>query len=64
MPSIYTIVEIMWLWLESSHARNAYKVWSLYTVIGDFFMITRLLKDMVFQIKEHEKHKNVHNVVE
>jgi hypothetical protein len=32
---------------------------SLYLVIGDFFMILRLFKDVVFQIKNKKKQKKI-----
>jgi hypothetical protein len=40
--------------LPEHQIQRLLKLNSLYSVIGDFFMILRLLKDMVFKIKNKE----------
>ena len=39
------------------------RIISLYSVIGDFFMILRLFKDVVLQIKNKKKCKNICSVI-
>ena len=48
-----SVVQV-WFWGTFSHV-------SLYSVIGDFFVILRLPKDMVFQIKNKEN-KNIYTM--